>query len=138
MPTLTGLCLLPCRSGDTYRHAVFKRLGYLTLDSNERSSFRARELKSVYVDAEASFVRLVVHKPHTNQHNLYSQVGFIAINVVGAPLPPTGAGGRRGADGGALDYPGAGHRVTRPAAVEDLAVDMRMDGPFGRYPTQLP
>jgi len=29
----------------------YKKLGYLSLDSNERTGFQARELKSVYIDA---------------------------------------------------------------------------------------
>ena len=29
----------------------FKRIGYMSLDPNERSGFQARELKSVYVTA---------------------------------------------------------------------------------------
>ena len=61
----------------------FKRLGYLSLDSNERSQFQdilacfcehvgnghstclhgqARELKSVYVDVVAQFLRILFHK----------------------------------------------------------------------------
>ncbi|OLP97488.1 Centrosomal protein of 104 kDa [Symbiodinium microadriaticum] len=38
----------------TYDALSFKRLGYLSLDSNERSQFQARELKSVYVDVASS------------------------------------------------------------------------------------
>ena len=34
----------------TYQNAQFQRLGYLSLDSNARSQFQARELKSVYID----------------------------------------------------------------------------------------
>ncbi len=32
--------------------ARYKRLGFLSLDSNERSSFEARELKSVHVNGQ--------------------------------------------------------------------------------------
>lgn len=39
----------------------FKRVGYLSLDPNERSGFQARELKSVYVTAEAVLLKLIVH-----------------------------------------------------------------------------
>ena len=34
----------------------FDRLGYLSLDANERSGFSARELKSVYVDTAAGLL----------------------------------------------------------------------------------
>ena len=37
-------------SGSSYQSAQFKRLGYLSLDNNERSQYQARELKTVYID----------------------------------------------------------------------------------------
>jgi len=39
----------------------YKRLGYLSLDPNERSGFQARELKSVYVDSLAVILKLIFH-----------------------------------------------------------------------------
>lgn len=63
--------------------AAYQRLGYLSLDSNERSGFKARELKSVYVNARGNFLKLTIRKCHINQLNQYNQVGIIAINVVG-------------------------------------------------------
>ncbi|KAF4654424.1 hypothetical protein FOL47_009984, partial [Perkinsus chesapeaki] len=53
----------------------FKRLGYLSLDSNEKSQWLARELKSVFVDCTARFVQVKLHKCHVNKLNLHSQVG---------------------------------------------------------------
>lgn len=61
----------------------FNRLGYLSLESNEKSGFQARELKSVYVDAYALLLKVVLHKCHVNKFNLYNQVGLIAINCMG-------------------------------------------------------
>ena len=63
----------------------FKRLGYLSLDSNERSGFQARELKSVYVDSVALLLKIVLHKCHINKFNLFNQVGIIAMNCMGEP-----------------------------------------------------
>ena len=37
----------------------FKKLGYMGLDSNERSQFQARELKSVYVDQVTLLLKIV-------------------------------------------------------------------------------
>ena len=42
---------------------------------NEKTGFKARELKSVHVDAVGRYLRLVVHKNHVNKYNLYNQVG---------------------------------------------------------------
>lgn len=61
----------------------FNRLGYLSLESNEKSGFQARELKSVYVDAFSLLLKVVLHKCHVNKFNLYNQVGVIAINCMG-------------------------------------------------------
>tara|TARA_B110000090_G_scaffold159814_1_gene176071 strand:+ start:158 stop:586 length:429 start_codon:yes stop_codon:yes gene_type:complete len=37
-------------NGANYQEAEFERLGFMALDGNERSEYRARELKSVYID----------------------------------------------------------------------------------------
>ena len=65
---------------------TFKRIGYLSLDSNERSGFTARELKSVYIEAPSYLLKILLHKCHVNKHNIFSQVGLIAINCLGEPL----------------------------------------------------
>ena len=59
---------------------------YLSLDSNERSQFQARELKSVYVDVTAQWLKILLHKCHINKYNLVNQVGLIALNCLGEPL----------------------------------------------------
>eukprot|EP00438_Fugacium_kawagutii_P011435 Skav233056 [mRNA] locus=scaffold2357:21670:23499:+ [translate_table: standard] len=64
----------------------FKRLGYLSLDNNERSQFQARELKSVYVDVVTHFLRIVFHKCHINRYNTLNQVGLIALSCLGEVL----------------------------------------------------
>ena len=73
-------------TGDEYATATFQRLGYLSLDNNDRSGFRARELKSVYIDATGQFLKLCMHKCFINKYNLYNQVGLIAINALGESL----------------------------------------------------
>ena len=71
----------------------FKRLGYLSLDSNERSGHKLRELKSVYVDTNAIFVKLLIRKCHVNNHNLFNQVSIIAINILGNAAERPGLAG---------------------------------------------
>ena len=61
--------------GDSYESAHFRRLGYLSLNSNERSKYQARELKSVYVNAPGQYLRMLVHKCYINEVNLFNQVG---------------------------------------------------------------
>lgn len=47
---------------------------YVSLSDNEKTGFKARELKSVHVDAVGRYLRLNIHKNHINKHNLYNQV----------------------------------------------------------------
>ena len=55
----------------------------MSLDSNARSQFQARELKSVYVDSVANFLKVRVHRCYINKYNLYNQVGIVAVNILG-------------------------------------------------------
>ena len=59
----------------------FKKIGYLSLDSNERSNFQARELKTVYTDYNCIQVKFNLMRCHPNTHNIYAQVGLIAISI---------------------------------------------------------
>lgn len=56
---------------------------YVELSSNERTDYKARELKSVHVDAEGTFLKLVLHKNFLNRLNMCNQVGLVAVNVIG-------------------------------------------------------
>lgn len=47
---------------------------YVSLSDNEKTGFRARELKSVHVDAVGSYLKLTFHRNHVNQYNIYNQV----------------------------------------------------------------
>jgi len=47
---------------------------YVALSSNDNTGFRARELKSIHVDAIGCFVKFVIHKNHANKHNAFNQV----------------------------------------------------------------
>ncbi|CAG2208797.1 CEP104 [Mytilus edulis] len=67
-------------------NARYTRLGYVSLSDNEKTGFKARELKSVHVDAVGLYLKLNIHKNHINKYNIYNQVGIIAINVIGETL----------------------------------------------------
>lgn len=53
---------------------AFKKIGYFMLSSNDSSNYQSRELKTVYIDSGALYLKLVVHKPHSNSLNLFNQV----------------------------------------------------------------
>lgn len=61
----------------------YKKIGYLSLDSNERSNFQARELKTVYINYECTGMKILLNRCFSNIHNIFSQVGLIAINILG-------------------------------------------------------
>lgn len=61
----------------------FKKIGYLNLDSNERSNFQARELKTLYTDYNYIQVKFNLMRCHPNTNNIYAQVSLIAISILG-------------------------------------------------------
>ncbi|KAJ3095250.1 hypothetical protein HDU97_007124 [Phlyctochytrium planicorne] len=68
-----------------------KKIDYVSLSDNSDSNYRARELKSIHIDAEGDYVKLLIHKNYINTLNLYNQVrnavskpvGIVAINILG-------------------------------------------------------
>lgn len=106
-------------AGSTYASAQFKRLGYLSLDSNERSQYQARELKTVYIDNPGRFVRLVVHRNYVNKQNLFNQVGIVAVNLLGAD------GMDRANPSGTAVSHSQGGSYNNP--LNDLSIDMNLD-----------
>ncbi|KFQ43108.1 Centrosomal protein of 104 kDa [Nestor notabilis] len=68
-----------------YQSERFHRLGYVPLSDNEKTDFRARELKSVYMNAVGQYLKLIFHKNYDNKYNLYGQVALVAINIIGDP-----------------------------------------------------
>uniref|UniRef100_A0A673GRU5 Centrosomal protein of 104 kDa n=1 Tax=Sinocyclocheilus rhinocerous TaxID=307959 RepID=A0A673GRU5_9TELE len=76
---------LPESSSPQQTHSLH-RLGYVSLSDNEKTGFRARELKSVHVDAVGSYLKLTFHRNHVNQYNIYNQVALVALNILGDPV----------------------------------------------------
>lgn len=108
--------------GNDYHSATFKRLGYLSLDNNERSSYQARELKTVYIDQTGRFIKLLIHKNYVNKQNMYCQVGIVAVNLLGSDddfgkssSPMTG------------EYRDIPNRTTVSNPLNDLSIDMNLD-----------
>lgn len=84
----TKIELFVSKSGPTPSSGIcdpstFVRLGHVSLSDNVENDFRSRELKSVHIDSMARFVRLLISKNHVNEHNMYNQVGLVALNLIG-------------------------------------------------------
>lgn len=106
--------------GSSYAQAEFKKLGYLSLSTNENSGFKARELKSIYIETSTQFLKFLLLKNHNNGLNLYSQVGIVAINVLGTAQ----------ANNGDIINPsdgGAAMPSLKKKQSDDLAFDMHFD-----------
>ncbi|XP_037334389.2 centrosomal protein of 104 kDa isoform X1 [Pungitius pungitius] len=76
---------LPETSGSAFPGQL-RRLGYVSLSDNEKTGFKARELKSVHVDAIGTYLRITFHRNHVNHYNHHNQVALVAINVLGDSL----------------------------------------------------
>ena len=114
--------------GSSYHSADFKRLGYLSLDSNERSQYQARELKTVYIDHPGRFVRLVIHRNFVNKQNLFNQVGIVAVNLLGSSDGGDGSSGGASSSSHPRDAGsggGGGGSYNNP--LNDLSIDMNLD-----------
>lgn len=56
---------------------------YVSLCDNEKTGCKARELKSVYVDAVGQFLKLIFHQNHVNKYNVYNQVRRMGLPLSG-------------------------------------------------------
>lgn len=70
----------------------WKKLGRISLDSNVNTNFQARELKQANINnIQARFIRLILRQNHTNNQNIFNQVGLIGLSFYGErsdSLPP--------------------------------------------------
>lgn len=110
--------------GSDYHTANYHRLGFLTLDNNERSSFQARELKTVYIDHSGCFIKLLVHRCFSNKYNLFNQVGIIAINLLGNEENNGNGKMGNGLIMGQLAPQNAFNNIN---SLNDLSVDLNLD-----------
>eukprot|EP01028_Stygiella_incarcerata_P009186 TRINITY_DN4292_c0_g1_i5.p1 TRINITY_DN4292_c0_g1~~TRINITY_DN4292_c0_g1_i5.p1 ORF type:complete len:869 (+),score=256.92 TRINITY_DN4292_c0_g1_i5:100-2706(+) len=67
-------------------HGVeWKRLGYVSLDKNDKTEYRARELKTIQFSAHhVAYLKIVLQRNHVNVKNLYNQVGIVGFRCFGS------------------------------------------------------
>ena len=58
---------------------MFRRLGHFSLDSNENSGYMSRELKTVHLGVTCTFFKLVLHRNHENNYNMFNQVALVKL-----------------------------------------------------------
>jgi hypothetical protein len=60
------------------------------MDTNERSQYRARESRKVYVNTKSVFLKIEFDRNYMNQYNIFNQVGLMNLDFFGVNLPPLG------------------------------------------------
>ena len=75
---------------DNFHNVHYKYIGFIKMDTNERSQFRARESRKVYVNTKAIFFKIELGKNYTNEYNMFNQVGLMNLDFLGTYLPPLG------------------------------------------------
>ena len=75
---------------ENYHNNHYKYIGFIKMDTNERSQFKARESRKIYVNTKSLFLKIQLGKNYTNQYNAFDQVGLMNLDFFGTYLPPIG------------------------------------------------
>ena len=75
---------------DNYHNVRYKYVGFIKMDTNERSQFRARESRKVYVNTKSLFLKIELGQNYRNEFNIFNQVGLMNLDFLGFYLPPLG------------------------------------------------
>ena len=75
---------------ENYHNNHYKYIGFIKMDTNERSQFKARESRKIYVNTKSLFLKIQLGKNYTNQYNAFDQVGLMNLDFYGTYLPPIG------------------------------------------------
>jgi len=56
------------------------------MDNNQRSNYKAREFRKVYVEANCVYLKIILHKNYVNKFNVFNQVSVIFLEFLGNPI----------------------------------------------------
>ena len=80
-----------CPQGDIiikdYQKIQYLNFGYIKLNDNSNSNYKAREFKKIFVDVKCLYLRIDLDKNYTNSYNPFNQVSLINIEFYGYKLP---------------------------------------------------
>ena len=54
-----------------YHNVLYKYIGFIKMDTNERSQYRARESRKVYVNTKSVFLKIEFDRNYMNQYILF-------------------------------------------------------------------
>ena len=75
---------------DNYHNVRYKYIGFIKMDTNERSQYHARESRKVYVNKKSLFLKIELGQNYRNEFNIFNQVGLMNLDFFGTYLPPLG------------------------------------------------
>ena len=80
-----------CPQGDItikdYQKIQYLNFGYIKLNDNSNSGYKAREFKKIFVDVKCLYLRIDLDKNYANSYNPFNQVSLINIEFYGYKLP---------------------------------------------------
>ena len=79
--------LIPSRiqvlTTDSPEPIEWQRRGFVRLEDGRDRTVKSRELKTVYLEATARYVKLIFEKPHVNRDNLFGQISLCGLVIEG-------------------------------------------------------
>ena len=64
----------------------FNKVCHFTLDDNSASSYKARELKTVYLDFNCQYLKLSMQKCYSNDKNMFNQTAIVSLKCSGQQI----------------------------------------------------
>ncbi|KEG07509.1 hypothetical protein DQ04_09581010 [Trypanosoma grayi] len=120
----------------SFRAVRFTKLGAVAFNSNEHSNFRFKERKTVHLQAEAYFVKLLFNAPHRNAQNRFNQVGVYSIECSGRILSRVLRHSDAAVVGGEMTPPPPSPVEHSPTRSDTSSLRQQQHQPMGQQPTR--
>ena len=62
---------------------MYENIGFIKLSSNTESNYKARELRKIYININAEYIKLKIHRNYINNLNMFCQVGIVYLEFLG-------------------------------------------------------
>ena len=69
-----------------YHKVNYNYVGFIKMDTNERSNHRARESRKVYINTNSLFFKIELERNYINKYNIFNQVGLMNLDFFGFNL----------------------------------------------------
>ena len=64
----------------------YEKLGYVRMDNNSKTNFKAREFRKIYVNSNCLYLKISLQKNYINKFSVFNQVSLISIEFYGEPV----------------------------------------------------